>query len=257
MRRVILVLIFMLVGILISAQIHAQSNVVEISKDIRVIRLGDNIWRHVTYFRMKEYGRVAANGLLIVEGECAVLIDTPWTNEQTAQLLDWVKKELGAEPEYVVPTHSHQDCTGGLEEAQERGALIYSLEKTAEICEENNQITAQMTFSDSHAIKCGKIKVELHYHGPGHTVDNIVAWLPDKKILFGGCMVKSAESKTLGFIKEADLEKWPQTVRTLKEKYKDVILIIPGHGDPGGVELLENTLKLLKAHSATASPTGD
>jgi hypothetical protein len=32
----------------------------------------------------------------------------------------------------------------------------------------------------------------------------------------------------------------------LKSKYPDARIIVPGHGDPGGPELIEHTLKLLK-----------
>lgn len=35
-----------------------------------------------------------ANGLLVVDGETAALIDTPWKNGQTGVLWDWVKNHL-------------------------------------------------------------------------------------------------------------------------------------------------------------------
>ena len=59
-------------------------------------------------------------------------------------------------------------------------------------------------------------------------------------------MVKSLYSKTLGYTKEADLKNWPRTLRKIKTKYAQACLVIPGHGDPGGLELLDHTLELLK-----------
>ena len=83
--------------------------------------------------------------------------------------------------------------------------------------------------------------------GPGHTADNIVVWIPDQEILFGGCLVRSATSTQLGYTDEADLERWPRTIETLLEAYGDARWIVPGHGRPGGAELLRRTLELLAA----------
>jgi metallo-beta-lactamase class B len=35
----------------------------------------------------------------------------------------------------------------------------------------------------------------------------------------------------------------------LKSSYPDARLIVPGHGDPGGPELIEHTMKLRKERS--------
>ncbi|MCK5059126.1 MAG: hypothetical protein KAT34_20930 [Candidatus Aminicenantes bacterium] len=59
-------------------------------------------------------------------------------------------------------------------------------------------------------------------------------------------MIRSANSKNLGYTKEADLENWPAAIRTLKEKYGEAKIVIPGHGKPGSLNLLGHTLKLLE-----------
>ena len=82
--------------------------------------------------------------------------------------------------------------------------------------------------------------------GPGHTADNIVTWIPDERVLFGGCLVRSASARTLGYTKEADLERWPSTLESLMAEFGTARLIVPGHGSPGGLELLEHTLELLR-----------
>jgi len=85
--------------------------------------------------------------------------------------------------------------------------------------------------------------------GPGHTVDNIVTWIAAEKVLFGGCLVKAGTAKTLGFTAEADLAAWPATLARVKNRFPSARLLVPGHGDPGGWELAENTLKLIKENS--------
>jgi metallo-beta-lactamase class B len=98
----------------------------------------------------------------------------------------------------------------------------------------------------SHQNCMGRL-LELRLVGPGHTEDTIVVWLPDVEVLFGGCLVRSATAQSLGYTAEADLERWPATIEALQERYGHARLIVPGHGRPGGAELLAHTLELLCA----------
>ena len=72
-------------------------------------------------------------------------------------------------------------------------------------------------------------------------------WLPDVEVLFGGCLVRSSSATTLGYTAEADIESWPATIEALLTRYGHARLIVPGHGRPGGEELLQHTLALLNA----------
>ena len=94
------------------------------------------------------------------------------------------------------------------------------------------------------SLSCGDNRVELSFLGGGHTIDNIVAWIPAMKILFGGCLVKSLNARNLGNTKEADLMSYPATLKKVREKYSEAKIVIPGHGQPGGIELIDHTIKL-------------
>jgi metallo-beta-lactamase class B len=177
---------------------------IELGKDVEVYPLARGIWRHVTYKEMAGWGNVPANGLIVVDGGHAVMIDTPWTPEQTAVLLDWVEKKLNAKVEAVVVGHSHADCLGGLSEIHKRGITSIGSEKTREL-----------------ALAAG---------------------------------VKAGDAKTLGNIAEADLIAWPASLAKVKNRYPSARLLVPGHGDPGGWELVENTLKLLEENSKSQAP---
>jgi metallo-beta-lactamase class B len=226
----------------------AQEKIV-LSKDVEVYALAPGIWRHVTYKEIAGWGNVPANGLIVREGEHAVMIDTPFTPEQTAVLLDWVEKNLKAKVEVVVVSHSHEDCLGGLPEIHRRGIASIGLKKTRELALAARVEAPRQTFTDTYRLKAGQRELELFYPGPGHTVDNIVTWIADEKVLFGGCLVKAADAKTLGNTAEADLAAWPATLATVKSRFPSARLIVPGHGDPGGQELIEHTLELLKENT--------
>jgi len=40
------------------------------------------------------------------------------------------------------------------------------------------------------------------------------------------------------------LAEYPKTLRELKSLYADAITVVAGHGDPGGLELIDHTLTL-------------
>jgi len=229
-----------------------------LSEDLEIEPLGDGLWRHISYRVLEDFGRSAANGLLVVSQGEAALIDTPWTDAQAAVLLDWVEQHLGAKVTVVIATHSHPDCLGGLAEAHRRGVRSYALDRTVDFAKAAGSEVPQNAIDEFGEVRVGAQRLELHFVGPGHVRDNLVVWIPDLKVLFGGCLVRSASSKFLGYTAEADLEQWPGTIERLEREYGDARLIIPGHGKPGGLELLARTLELLrgrkKSEAATASP---
>jgi metallo-beta-lactamase class B len=225
---------------------HAQSDNVgiKLADDVTVIRLAEGVWLHTTYFDIAGLKHVPANGLIVIDGKYAMVIDLPWTNEQAGVLFDWVAREHKATIQKVVPTHFHIDCAGGLAEAHRRGADSFALEKTVEILKRTNKPAPRNWFTERMSLNCGDTRVELAFLGAGHTVDNIVAWIPARKILFGGCLVKSLNAKDIGNTEDADLVNYPTTLKKVKERYSDAKIVVPGHGQPGGLDLIDHTIRL-------------
>ncbi len=242
MKNIVLssLLLFLLGGTL-----RGQEKVV-LRPDVEVYPLAKGIWRHVTYLEMKEWGMTPANGLIVADGDSAALIDTPWTPEQTAALLDWVEKTLQAKVEIVVVGHHHRDCLGGLPEIHRRGIRSIGSGKTRELALGEGVEAPKEGFAGRVArLEVGRRALELFYPGPGHTPDNIVTWIADGNVLFGGCFVKPADARALGYTTESDLSVWPASLAGLKKRYPQARVIVPGHGDPGGWELVDNTLRLI------------
>ena len=47
---------------------------------------------HTSYLDMPGFGAVASNGLIVRDGSRVLLFDTAWTDDQTAQILNWIKR---------------------------------------------------------------------------------------------------------------------------------------------------------------------
>jgi len=218
---------------------------VQIDDDLLVEPIAEGVWLHTSYLELDSFGNTPANGLVVVAHGEAALIDTPWTDDQTRRLIGWVAEHEDAWVSTVVATHSHQDCMGGLAAAHRAGTRSFGLARTAELAEERGVEAPHVRFSGQLDIQLSSRVLQLRFLGPGHTEDTIVVWLPDVEVLFGGCLVRAGSAKSLGYTAEADLDRWPATIEALLEQYGHARLIVPGHGRPGGRELLHHTLAML------------
>jgi len=243
-HQVLIVLLGFVFGLGVTAYGQSDNERVRLCDDVEVRQIAEGVWRHTTYFDIEGLENVPANGLIVIDGKNAMMIDLPWTDEQTGVLFDWVAKKQNATIKKVVPTHWHIDCAGGLAEAHRRNAESFALDKTVEILKRTNKPVPENWFTDRLCLACGKTQVELSFLGAGHTIDNIVAWIPSKKILFGGCMVKSQNANNLGNTADADVESWPKTLKKVKEAFPEAKIVVPGHGRPGGMELIDHTIRL-------------
>jgi metallo-beta-lactamase class B len=219
---------------------------VHLSGDVFIEKIGDGVWRHVSYKDLPNLGPVPSNGGIAQFGTEILLIDSAWNDAQTKLILDWIEKELHAKPSLAVFTHSHEDRLGGIHEIHQRGIKTMSLLLTAELAKQRGVESPQQTFQEQTTVTLGKQKIQMQYLGSGHTQDNIVVWLPEQQILFGGCLIKSAQAGDLGNTREADLPQWPKTVEKVHQEFKQAKIVVPGHGDPSGIEAVTHTLTLLQ-----------
>ena len=89
--------------------------------------------------------------------------------------------------------------------------------------------------------------VEVLYPGAGHAPDNIMVWLPEQKILYGGCAIRELATDSLGNTADGDLASWPKAIKLAQDRYSTAEVVIPGHGAPGGPELLAHMHQLFAA----------
>jgi metallo-beta-lactamase class B len=222
---------------------------IDLSPDVHVEPVTEGVWRHVSHQEQEGYGRVPANGLVVVGSDAVALLDTPWTDEQTGLVLDWVERRFGVPVGHVVPTHSHADCMGGLGMAHRRGARSYAHEKTVELARRDGLPVPQTAFAARHDVVDGDLVLELRHLGAGHTQDNVVVWIPGRRVLFGGCLVKPRGAGK-GYLGDADLRAWPATIRAVRAAFPDAAIVVPGHGAPGTLDHLDYTEELVRKLAA-------
>ena len=213
------------------------------SPQIEVVKLEEGVYLYRS-FAEYEGSMVSANGLIVESSDEVALIDSPWDEEQTIQLLEWIDQELNKHISFAVITHAHMDRIGGIDILKSRDIPTISGQLTAKEATQNGYTRPDFTFKSDTLLTYGDSNLEMYYPGPGHTVDNTVIYLNDKNILYGGCFIKNASAPSLGNTEDASVTDWPNSLRKVKERYPDRRMVIPGHGS-WELGAIENTLNLL------------
>lgn len=234
------VLLFML------GSLGCMAQTLDVTTDIQVRKLSDKAYLYTAWADIGSWGRVGSNGLILVDRGKAFLLDTPMHEKQTEELAQWIKSELKARIVGFVPGHWHTDCVGGLDYLNRNRVRSYAGERTNAILKEEGKPGAKYTFKDSVALALNDIKIECYYLGGGHSTDNIVTWIPSEGILFGGCMLKDCATNNMGNTADAaPLKEWLATVCAVEAKFPQAKIVIPGHGEIGGAEIIGHTKEVL------------
>ena len=211
-------------------------------RKLEISEISENIYLHKSFKHVPLWGLIGSNGLVYIEGKKAFIIDTPWSEDDTEKLVTWTKDQ-GVSLAGSISTHSHDDRTAGIAWLNAKGIPTYAYKLTNNFLKQGGYEMATHTLTeDENKLFGGNLIV--YYPGGGHTQDNVVVWLPKSKVLFGGCFVRSLNSRNLGYIKEANIDKWPKSMNKVLSRYPDVKTVVPGHGKYGDIRLLMHTKKL-------------
>jgi glyoxylase-like metal-dependent hydrolase (beta-lactamase superfamily II) len=215
-----------------------------------------------------------ANSLLVrYPNQYIIWVDTPYTDSATELVWNWMNSKRWNEKIIEINTGFHSDNLGGNGFLYKKSIDIYGTDLIVQMLAEQSENTRSqilnwlkhprfkkyhdahskakyyppnkvMTIQTNEGVYILAGLLEIFYPGPSHSRDNLMVYVPDKKLLFGGCAVKSIQSKNLGFTGDAVMAEWPISLNNVLNRYKDAVFVIPGHGEVGGLELIRHTLSL-------------
>jgi metallo-beta-lactamase class B len=271
-KQNLLILLFILSTA--SVLIGSEGKTIELGKDLAITEVENGVYLVVDWIPFGR-SRVPCNSLLVTTGPNTVIwCDTTCEPESTKLVYEWTIKNLGDINLIEINTGFHNDNLGGNEFLLAKGVPIYGSDITAKIVRERGREEKEKivrTFADSDntsyhracrqmtfkppdhtfeiekgmVLTSGDETVEVYYPGPSHTIDNVVVYFQKRKVLFGGCMIKSLNAKNAGFTGDADMQQWPRSVEKLLSKYQDAKIVVPGHGACGDMKLIKHTIELL------------
>lgn len=184
---------------------------------------------------------------VIIGDDGVMVIDTLTAPLHAANFISAIRKVTDKPFRHVVNTHHHGDHVNGNQYFMpaEVVAHPYCREEVlkivpgpalwpkrdgwAEGTEPRRIVPPVTTFENKMTYHYGKTVVELIFMGPAHTYGDIVAYLPQHKIMFAGDI---AFYYVAPFAQNAHVTKWLETIDRIMKM--DVETIVPGHGPIGG-----------------------
>jgi metallo-beta-lactamase class B len=216
-------------------------------KGLEISHLTDNFYVYTTYHQLSD-GPYPSNSMYLVTDSGVVMFDTPWDSTRFQPFMDTIEQRYHKPVVLCIATHFHADRTAGLEFLKSKGVATYSSKLTYDLCKQQHEKQSQYFFFNDTTFKVGGYTFRTYYGGPGHTVDNIVIWVEKYKILYGGCLVKSSENNSIGYIDDANMAEWPKTIKKVMAQFPQPIYVIPGHLSWAGNNHLQHTLKLVSEY---------
>jgi metallo-beta-lactamase class B VIM len=232
----------------------ACARAADVTPDLQVRELRPGVWMHTSWQVLDTGQRFPSNGLIVRDGDHLFLVDTAWGEQPTEQLLKWIDGTLRLPVRAAIATHFHGDRLGGAAPLQRRGIAVYGHPLTPALAATIKLPAPQVLAGLGQVGGVDRLgPLEIFYPGPAHTRDNVVVWLPESRILAGGCAVRAGDATSLGNVADADVGAYASSMRRVLERYPKAEVVVPGHGDPGGVALLRNTIKVAEKQAAAAT----
>lgn len=237
MQRIIIVLITLCIGRAVIAQ--------DTTAKLVITPLTENFYLYTTYGSY-ENSKVPSYGMYVITTDGVILMDTPWDTTQFQPLLDSIWMRHGLKVRHCFATHFHDDRTAGLTYYKAQGIRTYTSIRTDQLSAQRGKPRAEYLLRSDTSFLIGGISFEIFYPGEGHTVDNIVAWFPKEKILYGGCLVKSTEDNTLGYLGDANKTAYAATIENLILHCPHPRYVITGHSASTDPDSLKHTLSMAR-----------
>ncbi len=212
---------------------------------LKISHLTGDFFVYTTY-NIYEESQVPANGMYVVTNKGVVMFDTPWDTTQFQPLLDSIQAKHNKTVVMCFATHWHSDKTAGLEYYRQQGIRTYTTVLTDELSKKNDKKRAEFLMTKDTVFNVGQYYFKTFYPGQGHTVDNIVIWFKEEKILYGGCLIKGADDDNLGYLDDGNVTEYESTLRKVQKEFRKPRFIIIAHSDWKNIHSLKHSLKMAK-----------
>jgi len=187
-----------------------------------------------------------SNAAFVVTSEGVLVVDALGAPVLARELLAEIRRITSAPVRYVVLTHYHADHVYGLQAFKDAGATVIahkdgqiymnsdtaalrlqvSREELGPAVDASTRLVPADRWIDSRTtLQMGGLDFVLQPAGPAHTPEDLVVWVPQRKLLFAGDLVFRGR---IPFVGQADSGRWIAALDTLLSFDADII--VPGHG---------------------------
>ncbi len=209
------------------------------------------------------------NAGFIVGDESVLVVDTTGTEARARAFHAAVRKTTDRPVQALINTHAHADHTHGnfmfspgpiigherCREEVLRGSLnaIKAAFPTGDFGDPP-YVAPNVTFDDRMTVWLGDLEVRLIHLGPAHTTNDVIAWVPSRKLLFSGDLVFNGGTP---FAMAGSVAGWLEAIPVLKGLGAETI--VPGHGEvctPAVFDTIEAYLRFVQETAAKGFADG-
>ena len=210
------------------------------------------------------------NNAGLIEGSAnATVIDSTGTEARARAFHAAVRKVTSKPISALVNTHSHGDHTHGNFVFAPETAIVSSEKCRREIIAAGHAGYAlfpmidfgdcpvtppTVTFEDRLNLYVDDLRVELIFVGPAHTTNDVVAWIPDRKLLFSGDVIFNGGTP---FALGGSVAGWLEALGRIEALGAETI--VPGHGEvcgPGVIDEVREYLHFIQASARKGMEAG-
>ncbi len=220
---------------------------------LQPIRVAPDVYAVVGDLNAQSYSNDGLNNNLgFVVGRDGVLVINAGPTTRVARALHQAIKKITPQPiKWVVNLNSQSHYWLGNDYYKQLGIPILAhtealrlmrelgagqLQSAQTLLKEKADLTAlaypNETVGVNRTLQVGKTKIQLLHFGSAHTAGDLVAWLPQQKILFAGDIVFT--QRLLGVIPVGNSGGWIKAfdqAMALKPR-----IVVPGHGKPTDIQ---------------------
>ncbi len=211
-----------------------------------------------------------SNTTFIITTEGVIIIDTRPTPTEARKVLEEIRKLTDLPIVYTINTHYHGDHTFGNQVFKSSKSIIahknvrdtlvksgqdhLSLFKTFGLpgMDEVEVTPPNIVYEKGMEIWLGEYRLQLLYHGKGHTTGDTIIFLDQLRTVITGDLVFN---KKIPYMADAYIDEWIESLKYIQFLKNETV--IPGHGPIGGrptiiamkhylMDLKENVLEQLK-----------
>ncbi len=187
-----------------------------------------------------------SNAAFVVTDAGVVVIDALGSPPLAAEMLAEIRRITPQPVKTVIVTHYHADHVYGLQTLKAAGAEIIAHARADEylqsdtarlrmqasredlfpwVDENTHLVPPDRRLTGPTTLTLGGLHFEISHGGPAHTPEDLVVWLPERRVLFVGDLVFRGR---IPFVGQADSGAWIKALDRLLAY--DAALLVPGHG---------------------------
>lgn len=190
------------------------------------------------------------NAGCVVGSNAATVIDTTGTEARARAFHTAVRTVTPKPVNTLINTHSHGDHTHGNFMFAPEAAIIGHELCRRDILAAGNSSQAlfpmiefgdcpvtppSVTFTERLKVYVDDLEIELIFVGPAHTTNDIVAWIPERKLLFSGDVIFNGGTP---FAIAGSIGGWLDALDVISGLGAETI--VPGHGEVCDTKVIED-----------------